>query len=560
MFYVCFLTISFFWVKATEFWIKKTGFKVIESCFLFYFCFLMKEMNINKLVWFLLFFGCFITFAQPPSISYSSPNSFEINQTITTLLPTNTGGLIPNGPGITSYAGTGSQGDSNSFVESSEFNFPTASIFDSNNNLLVVDRGNHKIKKIDSSGNVITIAGIGVLGSLDGSISVATFNYPSSIVEDSQGNLFVCDQSNHKIRKIDTNGIVSTFAGTGVGGFLDGTGNSAQFYYPDEIAIDALDNIYVADFYNNRIRKITPLGDVSTIAGGIIGDVDGTASLARFKWPTGIFLDGSGNIYITDYGNHKIKKLDSTGNVTTIAGSVSGDENGTGLLAKFKNPTISTIDSFGNIFVSDFGNNKIKKIDPAGNVTTFAGEGTIGSRDDELLLATFNQPSAVAFDGNGELFITDYGNHKIRKTTVFNFTYSISPNLPAGLLFNENTGEISGTPTELSPMTDYTVSISNQFGTSSTIVSIEVATLSTSSFQYKGFKIYPNPFENDIILEFKNEVPKEVIFYNALGQKVISLKPNELTFTIDFKNQNSGIYFVKLDFDSKTETFKLIKK
>ena len=560
MFYVCFLTISFFWVKATEFWIKKTGFKVIESCFLFYFCLLMKEMNINKLVRFLFFFGCFITFAQPPSISYSSPNSFEINQTITTLLPTNTGGLIPNGPGITSFAGTGSQGDSNSFAESSDFNFPTASIFDSNNNLLVVDRGNHKIKKIDSSGNVITIAGTGVLGSLDGSISVATFNYPSSIVEDSQGNLFVCDQSNHKIRKIDTNGIVSTFAGTGVGGFLDGTGNSAQFYYPDEITIDALDNIYVADFYNNRIRKITPLGDVSTIAGGIIGDLDGIASLARFKWPTGIFLDDSGNIYITDYGNHKIKKLDSTGNVTTIAGSVSGDENGTGLLAKFKNPTISTIDNFGNIFVSDFGNNKIKKIDPAGNVTTFAGEGTIGSRDDELLLATFNQPSAVAFDSNGELFITDYGNHKIRKTTVFNVTFSISPNLPAGLLFNENTGEISGTPTELSPMTDYTVSISNQFGTSSTIVSIEVATLSTSSFQYKGFKIYPNPFENDIILEFKNEVPKEVIFYNALGQKVISLKPNELTSTIDFKNHNSGIYFVKLDFYSKTETFKLIKK
>lgn len=508
----------------------------------------------------IIFYGSYIS-AQAPNISYTSPNTFEINQTITPILPLNSGGAIPSGSGIIAYAGNGIQGDVIGFKETSEFNFPTASIFDSNGNLLVVDRGNHKIKKIDSSGNVTTIAGTGVLGSLDGPLAVATFNYPSSVVEDSQGNLFVCDQSNHKIRKIDTSGNVTTFAGTGAGGFTDGAGTVARFYYPDEIAIDTSDNIYVADFYNNRIRKITPTGIVSTVAGsGVSGDMDGIASLAKFKWPTGVCLDGNGNIFVTDYGNHKIKKIDTSANVTTIAGSVAGDENGSGLTAKFKNPTISTIDSFGDIYVSDFGNNKIKKIDTFGNVTTFAGEGALGSRDDELLLATFNQPSAVAFDSSGELFITDYGNHKIRKTTVFNFAYSISPNLPAGLVLNTTTGEISGTPTEFSPMTDYTVSISNQFGASSTIVSIEVATLSTSTFQKNAFKIYPNPFENNVVFEFKNEIPKGIIFYNALGQKILKVVPTSLSTKIDFKNYNSGVYFVKLNFDSKTETLQLIKK
>lgn len=517
----------------------------------------MKLKNLKYLL--LVFYGSCVC-AQAPNISFTSPNTFEINQTITPMLPNNSGGSIPNGPGILRYTGNGLQGDVNGLLEVAEFNFPTASIFDSNNNLLIVDRGNHKIKKIDSSGNVITLAGTGVLGSLDGPLSIATFNYPSSIVEDSQGNLFICDQSNHKIRKIDTNGDVTTFAGTGDGGFIDGAGNIARFYYPDEITIDTSDNIYVADYYNNRIRKITPLGIVSTVAGGVVGDMDGVASLAKFKWPTGVCLDSNGNIFVTDYGNHKIKKIDTSGNVTTIAGSVAGDENGNSSLAKFKNPTISAIDSSGNIFVADYGNNKIKKIDTSGNVTTFAGDGTIGNRDDELLLAEFNQPSAVTFNNSGELFITDYGNHTIKKTTVFNYIYSISPSLPSGLTFNETTGEISGTPTQLSPMTDYTVLISNQFGTSSTIVSIEVATLSINSFQQKAFRIYPNPFENDVVLEFKNEIPNKVVFYNSLGQKIVEVEPTDLSTKIDFKNCTNGVYFVKLNFDSKTEIFQLIKK
>lgn len=521
----------------------------------------MKEMNINKLVRFLFFFVCFITFAQPPSISYSSPNSFEINQTITTLLPTNTGGLIPNGPGITSYAGTGSQGDINSFAESSEFNFPTASIFDSNNNLLVVDRSNHKIRKITPAGIVSTLAGTGAIGSTDGATLSATFRYPDGAIVDSNGNIFITDQSNHKIRKLDTSNLVSTIAGSGTAGYLDGTGLTTRFYYPAAMAIDNSDNLFIADYSNHCIRKITPLGDVSTYAGigGSSGNTDGNSSIAKFNGPTGLCFDNNGNLYVADYNNNKIRKVDTTGNVSTFCGTgVLGNLDGNASMAQFNKPALICFDGIDTFYVTDSGNHNVRKVDLLGNVSTYAGTSVPGAVDGNASSASFRDLTGIVAKNKDELFIADYGNHKIRKITKYR--YSISPNLPAGLLFNENTGEISGTPTELSPMTDYTVSISNQFGTSSTIVSIEVATLSTSSFQYKGFKIYPNPFENDIILEFKNEVPKEVIFYNALGQKVISLKPNELTFTIDFKNQNSGIYFVKLDFDSKTETFKLIKK
>ncbi|WP_159779712.1 putative Ig domain-containing protein [Flavobacterium sp. 9AF] len=514
-------------------------------------------MKIKELLF--LFYVANISYAQPPNISYNSPNNFNLYQSISPLLPTNSGGNIPNGPGITTYAGSGIQGDLNGNSNIAQFNFPTTCIFDSNNNLLVVDRGNHKIKKINSNGDVSTFAGTGTLGSLDGPLNVATFNFPTSVVEDSNGNFFICDQSNHKIRKIDSNGLISTFAGTGVGGFQDGVGNTAKFYYPDQIAIDNADNIYVADYYNNRIRKITPAGIVSTIAGGAIGDADGVGVLAKFKWPTGVCLDALGNIIVTDYGNHKIKKIETNGQVTTIAGSGLGDINGAALVAKFKNPTITALDNLGNIFVSDFGNHKIKKIDAFGNVTTFCGNGIVGNNDNELLLSTFNEPSAITFNQNGEMFIIDYANHKIRKTTSYDFNFSISPNLPNGLNFNIDTGEISGTPTVISPMTDYTVSISNQFGISSTIVSIEIANLSLNSFQKNQFKMFPNPFDTQVTLEFKNTFPSLIIFYNSLGQKVLSLKPTDLKLVIDLNDFKKGIYFVGLDFNSRIETIQLIK-
>ena len=513
-------------------------------------------MKLKKLLF--LFFACNSIFSQVPIISYTSPNNFNLNEPITPLLPTNSGGNIPNNQGIISYVGTGVQGDINGDISIAQFNLPTTTFFDSNNNLLVVDRGNHKIKKINTNGDVTTLVGTGVMGSLDGISNTATFNFPTSIVEDSNGNFFICDQSNHKIRKLDTNGLVTTFAGTGVGGFQDGAGNVAKFYYPDEITIDNADNIYVADYYNNRIRKITPAGIVSTVAGSTLGDVDGIGNLAKFKWPTGVCLDTFGNIIVTDYGNHKIKKIDNNGQVTTIAGSGLGDVDGSALLAKFKEPLISKMDDFGNLFIADFGNHKIKKIDTFGNVTTFSGTGVAGNNDDELLLSTFNQPSAITFNVNGEMFITDYANHKIRKTTTYNFNYSISPSLPNGLNFNIGTGEISGTPSELLPMTDFLVSVSNQYGTSSTLVSIEVATLSTLAFENSQIQIFPNPI-NDLLNIRSLERINTITIYDTIGQQIKNLIPNQENFQIDFSKVEKGIYFLKMESTFGVKRIKVTK-
>lgn len=516
-------------------------------------------MKIKQLL-FLFFLGNLI-FAQSPNISYLTPNSFEINQAITPIFPVNSGGSVPLEPIVSTFAGTGIIGSTDGNGNTSQFNLPTVVVLDNEENLIVVDRSNHKIRKITPSGIVSTLAGTGAIGSTNGAALSATFRYPDGAIVDSNGNIFITDQSNHTIRKIDENGIVSTFAGDGLAGYLDGNGIATKFRYPAAMAIDENDNLFIADWGNHCIRKITPLGVVSTYAGigGNSGNIDGNTSVAKFNGPTGLCFDNNGNLYVADYSNYKIRKVDTSGNVSTFCGNgVAGNIDGDAFTARFNKPAVITFDGIDTFYVTDDSNHNVRKVDLLGNVSTFAGTGVNGATDGLASTSSFKSLTGIVAKNKDELFIADYGNHKIRKITKYH--YSISPNLPTGFTFNEATGEISGTPTQLSPMTDYTVTATNEFGASSTIVSIEVATLSTSSFQQKAFRVYPNPFENDVVLEFKNEIPKEVKVYNALGQNIIKVQPTQLATKIDFKNHNSGIYFVKLNFSSKTETFQLIKK
>ena len=181
---------------------------------------------------------------------------------------------------------------------------------------------------------------------------------------DGSGNLYVADASNNRIRLITTNGTVSTFAGSGTAALIDGTGTAASFYYPYGIAIDAAGNLYVADERNNAIRKITSSGVVTTLAGsGSVGSADGTGAAASFSNPTGVAVDSAGNIYVTDVGNNEIRKITPAAVVTTVAGSAkSGFADGTGAAAEFEYPYGLSIDPKGNIYVSDQGNEKIRKI------------------------------------------------------------------------------------------------------------------------------------------------------------------------------------------------------
>jgi sugar lactone lactonase YvrE len=268
--------------------------------------------------------------------------------------------------------------------------------------LYVCDTSNHTIRKITPAGVVTTFAGTaGIVGSTDGTGTNAKFNLPSGITIDSSGNLYVSDNSNHTIRKITPAGVVTTFAGSaGSFGSTDGTGTAARFFKPQGIIIDSSDNLYVCDVFNHTIRKITPAGVVTTIAGtaGSTGSVDGTGTAARFNNPIGITIDSSNNLYVCDGLNHTIRKITPAGVVTTIAGSAGtyGSTDGTGTAARFQQPLGITIDSSNNLYVCDIFNHTIRKITPAGVVTTFAGTaGSTGSVDGTGTAARFYQPLGI---------------------------------------------------------------------------------------------------------------------------------------------------------------------
>ena len=324
---------------------------------------------------------------------------------------------------VSTFAGSGSKGSADGNGILASFKLPTRMVVDSNGNIYVVDSGNHLIRKIDSSGNVTTLAGSGTNGSQNGNGTSASFNAPVGMAVDSSGNLYIADSFNHQIRKIDTSGNVTTLAGSGSEGSADGKGTSASFNAPYGVAVDSSRNVYVADTYNNLIRKIDVSGNVTTLAGsGSIGSEDGNGISASFRSPRGIAVDSSGNVYVADSSNHLIRKIDSSGNVTTIAGSGDyGSADGQGTSASFHNPNEVTVDSNGNLYVADRYNHLIRKIDTSGNVTTIAGSGAQGSTNGNGTSASFYQPQGVAVDGSGNLYVADSDNHLIRKLTKFYF-------------------------------------------------------------------------------------------------------------------------------------------
>ncbi|KAA1242474.1 IPT/TIG domain-containing protein [Aquimarina sp. RZ0] len=280
---------------------------------------------------------------------------------------------------------------------------------DEEGSLFISDYGNNKIRKIDSNGIVSTVTGMtGVAGDMDGTLAEATFSNPRSMTRDSEGNIIVADFEAHKIRKINLSaGSVETIAGTGDFGLVNGDGSIAQFSSPLGLTIDASDNIYVTEFGNATIRKITPDNTVSTLVGtGVVGFVDGPPDVAQINFTSGMEIDSDGNIIFADSGNHSIRKVTPAGVVTTIAGTgEAGDVNGEGSVAQFSAPLDVDIDSEGNIYVVDFSNSKIKVITPDGMVSTYAGTGETGFMDGIPSIATFNNPRSLFIDQNDLIYV-----------------------------------------------------------------------------------------------------------------------------------------------------------
>jgi sugar lactone lactonase YvrE len=320
----------------------------------------------------------------------------------------------------TIIAGSDSAGFVNGTGKVARFNHPFGLALDQAGNLYIADQGNSIIREMTPGLVVSTFAGMpGITGSANAADTLASFNKPFSVAVDGSNNVYVADAGNNLIRKIAADGTVSTFAGTGVPGSADGT-DTATFNSPLGVAVDQLGNVYVADYGNNLIRKITSSGLVSTIAGkrGVSGSADGLDTAARFNLPESVAVDASGNIYVADNGNNEIRKVTPAGLVSTLAGNgTAGKSNGKGSGATFNSPFGLAVDASGNIYVADSGNNLIRKITPDATVSTFAGSGSKGAGDANGVQATFNTPAGLAIDASGNLYVSDENNNIIRKIT-----------------------------------------------------------------------------------------------------------------------------------------------
>jgi len=320
---------------------------------------------------------------------------------------------------VSTLAGSGTAGYLDGKGLGADFKVPEGITLDQEGNLIITDRTNNRIRKVTLTGVVTTLAGNGEKAAVDGPASTAKFNYPWRSAVDAFGNIYVADRDSHSIRKISTDGMVSTFAGGGEAGFADGQGTTARFNQPLAIAIDATGYIYVADNNNHMIRKITPSGLVTTLAGSTKGYQDGAGDIAQFSNPSGIAVDINGDILVADRNNHRIRRITPDGAVSTIAGTgTAGALDGETSMAKFNQPYGLTVSKTGMIVLADLVNNQIRAIID-GKVSTIAGT-VSGFADGPGANARFNGPTDVVVDENGVIYVADATNNRIRKIVASN--------------------------------------------------------------------------------------------------------------------------------------------
>ena len=400
---------------------------------------------------------------------------------------------------VTTLAGS-SQGFTDGTGTTAQFSNPIGLAVDNNGNIFVADEVNNRIRKITAAGMVSTFAG-STFGFANGIGTLAQFEVPMGVAVDAGGNVFVADMYNHLIRKITAAGLVTTFAGS-TPGSANGTGSAAQFNYPVGVAVDPSGNVFVSDTYNHRIRKITPAGVVTTIAGSIAGFANGTGTAAKFDHPSGLAIDAAGNLFVADGFNNQIRKVTPSGVVTTLAGGFQGYIDGSGTSARFYGPFGVAIDAAGNILVTDEMNHSIRKITATGVVTTLAGS-TIGFADGIGTAAQFNGPAGIAVDAAGNIFVADDYNHRIRKIMTHLET------------------------------TDYL--LENQV------------------------TIYPNPTSSLINIELEDSTQVKVTIFDMNGRTLLSKNSIDNIITVEMNNFTNGIYLLQIITD-KGKVYKKIWK
>jgi sugar lactone lactonase YvrE len=324
---------------------------------------------------------------------------------------------------FTTVAGlAGSRGSSDGAGAAARFSNPVGVVVDRAGTVFVADLMNHTIRRIAPPNVVGTLAGtVGAAGELDGTGGGARFSAPGGLALDGSETLYVADEGGHTVRKITPAGVVTTLAGLGgVAGYADGQGASARFHHPAYLVVDAITNVLVADHLNHVIRRITPQGMVTTLAGspGLPDSADGIGSTARFNGPAGLALDTAGNLFVADRYNHSIRRITPEGVVTTVAGfpKTPGSADGVGNSARFRDPEALTIDSSGNLYVAELGNHTIRQVTPAGVVSTVGGlAGAAASIDGPGPASRFNAPAGIFADQQGNLYVTEAVSQTLRR-------------------------------------------------------------------------------------------------------------------------------------------------
>jgi type IX secretion system substrate protein/NHL repeat-containing protein len=421
--------------------------------------------------------------------------------------------LNANAQIITTVAGNGTQGFSGDGGQATagEINRPYSVTFDAIGNLYIADNYNNRIRKVNTAGIISTFAGNGTAGySGDGGqATAAEIENAAGVAFDVIGNVYIADAGNNCIRKVNTVGIISTIAGNGISGFSGdgGQATAAELSLPTAVVIDSHGNLYIADDYNQRIRMVNTVGIINTFAGNgtnSFGGDGGQATAAELFYPIGLALDATGNLYIADSQNSRIRKVTTTNIISTIAGNgtqgYSGD-GGYATAAELKYPNGVALDVAGNIYIADDVNNRIRRVTTAGIINTIAGNGTAGFSGDcgNAAAAELNDPNIVIVDASGILYIADYANNRIR------------------MISNTNCAAAS----------------IEEFANSNEQVSI-----------------YPNPATNSLQVSLAgNTENTELKIVNMLGEEMPvanSLKKEGNKITIDVSSLNEGVYTINI--------------
>lgn len=360
--------------------------------------------------------------------------SDERNQVIRKV---NTLGIISTfaGNGVYGYSGDGGA------ATLAQLNNPYALTVDASGNLYIADAGNVRVRKVNTTGIISSVAGDGTSAYGDGNAAVAAELYqPHSTVFDASGNMYIADADNNRVRKVSPSGIITTYAGSGNQGFSGdgGPATIASLYHPTCVAFDASGNLYIADEDNNRIRKVTTSGTITTVAGssayGFGGD-GGAAVAAKLNYPYGVAPDASGNLYIADQYNHRIRMVNTAGIISTVAGNGTqgylGD-NGPATAAELNYPTCVVLDASGDIYIADQANNLIREVNSAGTITTVAGDFTLGAGysgdGGPATAAELYNPLGITLDDSGNLFIADYVNSVVREVNTSGIINTVAGN------------------------------------------------------------------------------------------------------------------------------------